>query len=92
MTFGYSYREELRRPTLSQLGPLRSCKKKHFKLPAEMILQYALLIDQISVPVLGGFVVSLVVVECLKKCTTMVKVGLSRFQMPIGVLASVYHR
>ena len=57
-----------------------------------MILQFALLIDQISVPVLGGFVVSLVVVECLKKCTTMVKVGLSQFQMPIGVLASVYHR
>ena len=53
-----------------------------------MILQFALLIDQISVPVLGGFVVSLVVVECLKKCTTMVKVGLSRFQMPTRVLAS----
>ena len=57
-----------------------------------MILQFALLIDQISVPVLGGFVVSLVVVECLKKCTTVVKAGLSRFQMPIRVLASVHHR
>ena len=71
---------------------LAQLKKRHFKLPAEMILQFALLIDQMSVPVLGGFVVSLVVVECLKKCTTTVKVGLSRFQMPIGVLASVYHR
>ena len=49
-------------------------------------------IDQISVPVLGGFVVPLVDVECLKKCTAMVKVGLSRFKIPIGELASVYHR
>ena len=57
-----------------------------------MILQFALLIDQISVPVLGGFVVPLVDAECLTKCTVMVKVGLSRFQMPIGELASVYHR
>ena len=49
------------------------------------------LIDQISVLVLGGFVVPLVDVECLK-CKAMVKVGLSRFQKPIGELASVYHR
>ena len=59
---------------------------------SSIILQFAPLIDQISVPVLGGFVVSLVVVECLKKCTAMVKVGLSRFQMPIREWASVYHR
>ena len=38
----------------------------------------------------GGFVVPLVDVECLKKCTAMVKVGFSRFQKPIGELASVY--
>ena len=30
--------------------------------------------------------------RCIKKCTAMVKVRLSRFQMPIGELASVYHR
>ena len=40
----------------------------------------------------GGFVVPLVDVECLKKCTAMVMVGLSRLQKPIGELASVYHR
>ena len=57
-----------------------------------MILQFAPFISQISVPVLGGFVVPLVDVECLKKCTAMVKVGLSRFQEHIGELASVYHR
>ena len=33
-----------------------------------MILQFAPLMDQISVPVLGGFVVPIVDVECLKKC------------------------
>ena len=49
-----------------------------------MILQFAPLIDQISVPVLGAFVVPLVDVDCLKKCTAMVKVGLSRFQKPTG--------
>ena len=49
-----------------------------------MILQFAPLIDQISVPVLGAFVVLLVDVDCLKKCTAMVKVGLSRFQKPTG--------
>ena len=48
--------------------------------------------DQISVPVLGRVVVTIVGVECLKKCPVMVKVGLSRFQKPIGELASVYHR
>ena len=42
------------------------------------------LMDQISVPVLGGFVVPLIDVECLKKCAVMVKVRLSRFQKPIG--------
>ena len=57
-----------------------------------MILQFTPFIDQISVPVLGGVVVPLVNVECLKKCTAMVKVELSRFQKPIGELASVYHR
>ena len=57
-----------------------------------MILQFAPFVDQISVSVLGGVVVLLVDVECLKKCTAMVKVGLSRFQKPIGELASVYHR
>ena len=109
-TFGYSYREDRR--CISQVVPLRSCKKRHFKLLAEiqklklilfcrepassrrqkisMILQFAPLIDQISV--LGAFVVPLVDVECLKKCTAMVKVGLSRFQKPTGELASVYHR
>ena len=49
-----------------------------------MILQFSLLIDEISVPVLDGFVVPLIDVECLKKCTAMVKVELSRFQKPIG--------
>ena len=49
-----------------------------------MILQFAVLTDQISVPVLGGFVVPLVDVDCLKKCTAIVKVGLSRFQKPTG--------
>ena len=57
-----------------------------------MILQSAPLIDQISVPVLGGVVVPLVDVECRKKCTAMFKVELSRFHKPIGKLASVYHR
>ena len=57
-----------------------------------MILQFAPFIDQISVPVLGGFVVPLVDVESLKKCSAMVKVGLSRFQKPIGELVSVCHR
>ena len=57
-----------------------------------MNLQFAPLIDQISVPVLGRVVVTIVGVECLKKCPVMVKVGLSRFQKPIGELASVYHR
>ena len=46
--------------------------------------------DQILV--LSGVVVPIVDVECLKKCLAMVKVGLSRFQKPIGKLASVYHR
>ena len=57
-----------------------------------MILQFAPLIDQISVPVLGGVVVPSVDVECLKKCPATIKVGLSRFQKPTGELASVYHR
>ena len=79
-TFGYSYREDRR--CISQVVPLRSCKKKHFKLLAEiqklklilfcrklassrrqkisMILKFAPLVDQISVAVLGGFVVPLV--------------------------------
>ena len=52
-----------------------------------MILQIAPLIDQISV--LGGVAVPVVDVGCQKKCTAMVKVGLSRFQKPIGELASV---
>ena len=52
-----------------------------------MILQFVPLIDQISM--LGGVVVPIVDVECLKKCPVMVKVGLSRFQKPIGELASV---
>ena len=55
-----------------------------------MILQIAPLIDQISV--LGGVVVPVADVGCQKKCPAMVKVGLSRFQKPIGELASVYHR
>ena len=51
-----------------------------------MNLQFAPLIDQISVPVLGRVVVTIVGVECLKKCPVMVKVGLSRFQKPdIGI-------
>ena len=33
-TFGYSYREDRR--CLSQVVPLRSCKKRHFKLLAEI--------------------------------------------------------
>ena len=57
-----------------------------------MILQFAPIIDQISVPVLGGLVVPSVDVECPKKWTAMVKVGSSRFQKPIGKLVSVYHR
>ena len=52
-----------------------------------MILQIAPLIDQISV--LGGVVVPVADVGCQKKCPAMVKVGLSRFQKPIGELASV---
>ena len=55
-----------------------------------MILQIAPLTDQISV--LGGVVVPIADVGCQKKCPAMVKVGLSRFQKPIGELASVYHR
>ena len=109
-TFGYSYREDRR--CISQVVPLRSCKKDissylqrssqlilFCREPASsrrqkiwIILQFATFIDQISVPVLGGVVVLLVDVECLKKCTAMVKVGLSRFQMPIREWASVYHR
>ena len=57
-----------------------------------MISQFTLPIDQISIPVLGGFAVPLADVGCLKKCAAMVKVGFSRFQMPIGELARVYHR
>ena len=52
-----------------------------------MILQIAPLTDQISV--LGGIVVPIADVGCQKKCPAMVKVGLSRFQKPIGELASV---
>ena len=55
-----------------------------------MILQIAPLIDQISV--LGGVVVPVADVGCQKKCPAMVKVELSRFQKPIGELASLYHR
>ena len=55
-----------------------------------IILQFAQLIDRISLPALGGVVVPLADVECLKKCTVMV--GLSRFQKPIRGLANVYHR
>ena len=32
--------------------------------------------------------VPLVDVECIKKCAAIVKVGLSRFQMPIGELGT----
>ena len=46
--------------------------------------------DQISV--LSGVVVPIVDVECLNRCLAMVKVRLSRFQKPMGKLASVYHR
>ena len=55
-----------------------------------MILQIALHTDQISV--LGGIVVPVADVGCQKKCSAMVKVGLSQFQKLIGELASVYHR
>ena len=55
-----------------------------------MILQIAPLIDKILV--LGGVVVPIVDVGCQKKCLAMVKVGLSRFQKPMGELASMYHR
>ena len=55
-----------------------------FETMISMILQFAPLIDEISVSVLGGFVVPLIDVECLKKCTAIVKVELSRFQKPIG--------
>ena len=54
------------------------------------ILQIAPLIYQISV--LDGVVVPIVEVGCRKKCPAMAKVGLSRFQKPIGELASVYHK
>ena len=54
-----------------------------------MILQFAPLIDQISV--LGGVVVPIADVECQKKCSAMVKAGSSRFQKAIGELASVFH-
>ena len=39
----------------------------------------------------GGVVVPIVDVECLKRCPAIVKEGLSRFQKPVGELASVYH-
>ena len=55
-----------------------------FETMISMILQFAPLIDEISVSVLGGFVVPLIDVECPKKCTAIVKVELSRFQKPIG--------
>ena len=55
-----------------------------------MILQIALHTDQISV--LGGIVVPVADVGCQKKCSAMVKAGLSQFQKLIGELASVYHR
>ena len=55
-----------------------------FETMISMILQFTPLINEISVPVLGRFVVPLIDVECLKKCTAMVKVELSRFQKPIG--------
>ena len=47
-----------------------------------MILQIALHTDQISV--LGGIVVPVADVGCQKKCSAMVKVGLSQFQKLIG--------
>ena len=58
-----------------------------FETPKDilMISQFAPLIDQISV-------VPLVDVECLKKCTASLKVGLRRFQRPIGELESVCYR
>ena len=55
-----------------------------------MILQIAPLIDQVSV--LGGVVVPVADVGCQNKCPAMVKVGLSRFQKPLGESASLYHR
>ena len=55
-----------------------------------MILQIAPHTDQISV--LGGIVVPVADVGCQKKCSAMVKAGLSQFQKLIGELASVYHR
>ena len=55
-----------------------------------MILQIAPLIDQISV--LDGVVVPIVGVEGQKKFPATVKVGLGRFQKPMGELARVYHR
>ena len=62
-----------------------------FETPKDsMILQFVPLIDQTSV--LGGVVVPIVDVKCLKKCSAMVKVGLSRFQKPTGELAIVHHR
>ena len=71
--------------SLAELQVFRSRRQK-----ISMILQFVPLIDQISV--LGGVVVPIVDIESLKKCSAMVKVRLSRFQKPIGELASVYHR
>ena len=61
-----------------------------FETPKHINKQIAPLIDQITV--LGGVVVPIADVGCQKKCPAMVKAGLSRFQKPIGELASVYHR
>ena len=71
----------------NEVDPILPASSGRQKIP--IILQFAPLIDQVSV--FGGVVVPIVDVECLKKCPAMVQVRLNPFQKPIGELASVYH-
>ena len=63
-----------------------------FETPKDIddFTNYKLPTDKISV--FGGIVVPIAGEGCQKKCPTVVKVGLSRFQKLMGELASVYHR
>ena len=104
-TCGFSYREN--RSCISQVVSLHSCKKGiscdlrscNFSGPeneVDLILLRAGIFETLTdiddFTMLVGVVVPIVDVECLKRCSAIVKVGLSRLQKPIGELASVYYR
>ena len=90
-TCGYSYGED--RSCISQVVPLHSCKKDissylrscKFSDPeneVDLILSRADILETLTdiddFTKLGGVVVPIVDVEYLKRCSAIVKVGLSR--------------